>query len=390
MDADSPLLKCQFLLLFGILILQTTGWSGGASACFTLTFFGTVFLWIRSIEPRIRGGSVLAMLLVCLSLIHILLNAMASGTELSFSYFKKGILFGTTVLFFDAMAHCCPDKKTVVFLFRLNTLLALFFVGMYFGRNEAMHLLNGNVSQYLTFRFTNPNLAGAFLAEICILEMVQVFAFPGKHAWGHVFLAAGMAWFVGKTQSRNSQLFLAVFFLMAFFLALWPKPRRVASGWAGFFAGFPFLFAASYGFLLQNRWIRSLFGFWTGPGKPLDSRMKIWERAWEAVGASPLVGAYSQISGGTGMSQMHNSHIDVLASYGMPVFFLFLLFLTSLIWIPDRRGNVSILCMAGFCSLLLSGLGEAMLFSGGMGIYLLAGAMRMLANVSFADGEERR
>lgn len=387
MDADSPLLKCQFLLLFGILILQATGWSGGASACFTLTFFGTVFLWIRSIEPRIRGGSVLAMLLVDLSLIHILLNAMVSGTELSFSYFKKGILFGTTVLFFDAMKNCCPDRKTVAYLFRLNTLLAVFFVGMYLGKNEAMHLLNGKVSQYLTFRFTNPNLAGAFLAEVCILEMVQVFAFSGKHRLGHVVLAAWMAWFVGKTQSRNSQLFLTVFFLSALFLALWPKSRRVGGGWAGFFAGFPFFFAVSYGYLLQNRWIRSLFGFWIGPGKPLDSRLEIWDRAWEAIGASPLVGAYSQISGGTGISQMHNSHIDVLASYGAAVFCLFLLFLTRLLWIPDRRDNISILCMAGFCCLLLSGLGEAMLFSGGMGIYLLAGALRMLANVSFTEAE---
>ena len=38
----------------------------------------------------------------------------------------------------------------------------------------------------------------------------------------------------------------------------------------------------------------------------------------------------------------------------------------------------------GFSVLLLTGMGEAMLFSGGLGVYIFAGVLRMLANYDFA------
>lgn len=380
LHTDALLLKLQFLTLAGIVVTQPLGWAPVSSILFSLTFVWTACFWLVMAKKRLRGVNVLGLLLMLLSLACVLANAMLTGTALSFGYFKKVFIFCTTLLFFGAMEGYRPEKRTVDFLLRLNTLLALFLGVMYLWQGEAMRWMNGRVTQYLTFRFTNPNLTAAFLAAACILETVGLFSARRGSRWGHGALAVLMACFAAGTRCRNIQWLLLVFFLVALTAALFPRPRKLGPGMAVLIGTGPLVFAQAYRMLVHSPWVRRLFSFWTGDGKPLDSRMVIWNRAAEAFAASPLVGAYSQISGGMGWSQMHNSHLDVLASYGGPACVLFCMFLVQLLRSPEAQGRTAFLCRAGFACLLLSGVGEAMLFSGGMGIYLFAGALRMLAN----------
>jgi len=73
------------------------------------------------------------------------------------------------------------------------------------------------------------------------------------------------------------------------------------------------------------------------------------------------------------MSQMHNSHLDIAASYGIPVLILVCVLLAR--WLRQGRGRY----MIGFACALLLGLGEAAVFSGGLGIYIFAGLFLLLA-----------
>ena len=85
---------------------------------------------------------------------------------------------------------------------------------------------------------------------------------------------------------------------------------------------------------------------------------------------------------------MHNSHINVLVSYGLIVFVLVMIFLFVVLSrsIKNGRGNKGALSVWAFIVCLILGSGEAILFSGGLSFYLLVGQFLLLSNA----GQENR
>lgn len=378
---DTVLIKLQFLILAGIIAAQVLGQTALSSLLFTLTFFLTVALWLTGAAGQISGTNLLALMMVVVSCLHVAANTLITGTEVSFSYIRKLVMFWATILFFAAMEGQKAEKSTVKFLFCWNSLIAAFLIGMYEMRREQMYVWNGRVTEYLTFGFTNPNLAAVFLSAVCILELLCGFRTKGRIAkivhWALAFL---MGYFVTRTRARNAQMLL-IFFLIAYgkTLLLPGRPFRLNNWAAGSIALLPLLFAGAYLLCIYTPAIQEAFEFLVGEGKGLDSRVEVWTFALEQFLQSPVLGAYSQIVNSDTHAQMHNTHVDVLASYGIGVLGMLVVFLYRMLRSEDRQGW-SGLCMAGFGALLLSGLGEAMLFSGGLGIYIYAGILRMLAN----------
>lgn len=385
--AETLFLKLQFLTLVGIVVTQALGRASLSSLLFTLTFVFTFGLWLVTAGKKISKRNILAILILMASCISVAVDALVTNTVVSFSYIKKLAMFCATVLFFGAMGEYRPGGADVRFVFRWNTLLACFLIVLYFVQGPQMHLLNGIVTGYLTFRFTNPNLAAVFLSAVCMIEAIHAAASAKKlEKWKHAVLAGFLGAFVFETRARNAQLLLAFFLLAA---VVSRRKQRMGGGMAAWIVTFPFLFALGYLLLVYTPAVQELFSFLIGEGKGLDSRVGIWRFALSAFAGSPIFGAYSEISGGTGASQMHNSHLDILASYGGPVFGMVCVFLFQLLYGKGSspRGGVHFLCQAAFSALLLSGIGEAMLFSGGMGIYLFAGVLLMLTNFDFDTGE---
>lgn len=376
--ADSLLLRLEFLAVWLLVAALVLGQNALASLLFTMTFFLTFGLWLVKAAERVDG---LAVAILLLSGLAVCGNALLSGTAVSFSYIRKLIMFWSTILLLSVVKDHQPEPREVRFLFRGNTLLACFLLGMYLVKGQALYRINGIITGYLTFGFTNPNLAAVFLSAICMVELIRAGTVRGKKKLAHLLLGAVLAFFVSETKARNAQVILVVFLAVSCL-------GRVSTGGfpgrrtPGLLAAAPLLFALGYLLLVSADWVQSLFSFLAGEGKGLDSRVWIWKFALEAFLASPLLGAYSQISGGTGASQMHNSHLDILASYGVPTFLLVWQLLRRLLE-GDGKGGSAAVCRGAFFALLLSGLGEAILFSGGMGIYLYAGLLRLLANFDF-------
>ena len=381
------LLRWQFFVLGMLMIFQCLGRPDLASGCFTATFLLTLGIWLACAVSGLHRLNILAMLLVLGALGAVAVNALLTETVVTPSYWKKGIMFSATVLLFGSLWCYVPEKGLVRFLFRWSSGMTLFFLGMYLLDKPRMFQLQGRQSGYLTFCFTSPNLTAVFLSALCMVEMIRLTAArERKGRFFHLVLTAVLVWFVWQTRARNALLMLGCFFLLAVFLR---NRSTIPKTLAALLAGSPMVFAITYLLVIDWPWVKQLFSFLTGEGKGLDSRNLIWRFAWDAFCASPLVGAYSQISGESGMSQMHNSHVDVLASYGLPVFSLFCVFLYRLLArAPGKSGKGQCLCRLAFGALLLSGLGEAMLFSGGMGIYLLPGMLLMLANFDFERYED--
>lgn len=143
----------------------------------------------------------------------------------------------------------------------------------------------------------------------------------------------------------------------------------------------PILFVVAYMAFIENAHIQEMFSFMVSEGKDLDARISIWQPALRYYRESPLIGAYSQISRGTGMSQLHNTHLDILVSYGTPILVLVCWLIYGMIRSRStcnlKEDTMVRIC---FCGTIIMGMGEAALFSGGLGIYLFAGMFLLLCN----------
>lgn len=381
---DTFLLKTLYLVEAGIVVGQVLNFDSLTSLLFVATFPITVLLWIRMIRKTVAESDMIMIMTVITAVVCVLLNAALANASLGWSYIKKLIMFIMTLLFFQTAYRARSDEKIGEFIGRIVDLLTVFLILMYFLQRNQMHTVNGIYTVYLTFRFTNPNTTALFLASLYMLKMHRLF---GHGKWyvkaAHGLGLLALAWFVAETQSRNCLLVLVLYTVIVLWLIFrGRKDLRVTKGWAVLFAVFPGLMVIGYMLLINSQWVQNTFSFIVGEGKGLDSRVNIWGPALENLWSSPVFGAYYEISNGTGTSQMHNSHMDIAASYGIVVLVLVCILLTKYL---HQRGRIytnksEYIYILSFACMITMGMGEAAVFSGGLGIYIFAGASLLLAN----------
>ena len=363
---DAWLVQGLAVLVLGIAVLQTVGADRLSGVLFDLTFPLTVALWLRSVRETVTWEDVCLLMTVAVAVACVLLGAVIHGTGAGFDYWKKPIMFMTTLLYFQAASRLRADAGLKAFVGRGIMLAAVVFLAMFLLRREEMYTIAGVPSAYLTFGFTNPNLATLFLAMMAMLLFCRA---RETKRWYYAVAAVWMAVFVVLTGARNAMLALAVFGLLC--LLRWERVRV-----PGLWTWMPLVFAVAYLLLLPA--VQPLLHWLGRDGKALDSRWEIWQQAWQALTASPLLGGYDAVSQGTGMFQMHNSHLDLAVSYGVPVLVLVCVLLRR--WLKYCRG---VYAPAAVGAVLL-GCAEAAVFSGGLGIYILAGLPLLLAKEEMA------
>ena len=389
-QVDTFLFKVIYLVMFGIIVTQVLNLDSLTSLLFLTTFPLTVLLWLRSVRKTVTETDVIMILTAAMAVVGVLLNAGAANADLSFQYLKKLIMFVMTLLYFQTAYRVRIHGELADFINKLVDLLTLFLLVMYLARPTAMHTIGGRVSMYLTFRFTNPNMTAMFLVSVYMLKMHRLFT---REKWyvkfWHCAMLAVLLWFVVETQSRNALLVLVMYTVLSLWLFFrGRKQMYISKGWAALFSLFPAFLVGAYMTLVNSRWIQKLLSFLISEGKQLDSRVKIWKPALENLWQSPLFGAYYEISHGTGESQMHNSHMDIAASYGIVVLLLVCVLLIRYLHQDGRRyaDKSRFIYILGFAGMVVLGMGEAAVFSGGLGIYILAGTFLLLANQE-TDGD---
>lgn len=381
---DVVLFKALYLVAAGIVVSQVLGQGTLTSILFLLTFPLTVLLWLCSVRYAVTGMDLLMLGTAILATVNVFLNASVARAHVDFSYLKKLIMFIMSLMFLQTAHRMRITQEIVRFVSNTVDVLAVFLIFMFFWRNRQMHLLKGVVTSYLTFRFSNPNLTGLFITSIYMLEMRSLIMpdrlFPKLF---HVVIECFLAFFVVQTQARNCLLVLALFTAASIWLVFrGQRNMRIHYGLAVAIAVFPAAFAVAYMLLVSNQQIQHIFSFLVGEGKDLDSRVFIWKFAFTNSMSSPVIGAYCQSSYGTGQFQMHNTHLDIAASYGFPILILVCTMIT--VWL-HRKGQVdcgrdSSIYILGFACAVLMGIGEAALFSGGLGIYVFIGGLLLLSN----------
>lgn len=381
---DTLLLKTLFLAVAGIVVFQTLGYSSLSSMLFLATFPLTGLLWLRSVRKSLTGPDLLMVLTAALALVNMLLNAGANNANMVFPYIKKLIMFVMSLLFLQTAYRLRIGQDMVRFLELVVDGLTLFLIAMYFLQGSRMYVQGGRVSKYLTFCFSNPNLTGLFLACLYMLKLHRLFS-PERcfRKLLHIVMAGLMIVFILLTQSRNALLIALLFTALCGWLVFrGRKNMRIGKGTAAVIATFPAIFALGYMLLINTPVIQTAFSFLVDEGKTLTSRTRIWSFALENLRTSPLIGAYYEISGGSGTSQMHNTHMDIACSYGIPVLVMVCFLLGQYLHQHGRRyqDKEKFLYIWGFAGAVLLGIGEASLFSGGQGIYIFVGAFLLLAN----------
>lgn len=377
------LIRLDYLLAMLIILSQVLEYEAFTSPFFYMTFVVTLLLWICTAGEDFTKLDLLTLIIMVVALIAVLVNGIVAGAAFSFSYLKKYIMFVCTLLFFAAAGRNGVDTRTRRMLVIMQLVTTLVMLDVYLTRTTSMHMLNGVVSTFLTFRFTNPQLTALFLAcmiMFMILSVVQECSWFLKIS---LVVAIGVnGFFLIETQCRTALIAVVVFLVVLLERTLLRRVRAPIWKWVmAVSAVMPIIVVMCYMQVLSQTWFQNMFSFMAGEGKGLGSRYIIWSSALSLLRESPAFGAYYEASGGAGYSQMHNTHLDIAVSYGVLTMILVSIFLYIVMrrvqerphaGMEKRKSYRSVALIAFICAILL-GSGEAALFSGGLGIYIYAG-----------------
>ena len=378
----SVIISCEILIAVIISVMTTIHLYNIVSLLFSISFV-LLFIYLMQIYNRFP---VLPLFLSVICLLNVIINAFLNNGNLSFEYLKKLIMFITFVLMLTQSCTEGPDVSERAFkilkffpiLGAIELISSFFFLGN-----------TSTLAHAITLGFSNPNFAGMWLLHF-ILYAVLLFMNYKEHKllvlMAPVIILLG--WLLYLTGARSCFLALAVFFLML----ILKKLNIVVPPWAcTIIAVFPFVFAFIYVRIIENPWVNNTFGFLVSVGKGLNSRVGIWNNAIDVFLNHPLFGDYYGISHGTGQSQLHNTHLDVMCSYGLVPIILYVVIIKKTLQriLAQAVSFNQYGAFSAFCTVLIVGCFEAAMVSGAMGMNLLTIGYVVLAyeNLKQKDGK---
>lgn len=366
--ADKWLLLALVLTVEACAVFEVCRMGALASLCFTLTFPMTAALWLLSVRQRLEREDVFLLVTLGAVVLSVIFGAMKAGFVTAAGLKKTGMLM-MTLLYFRAAEKTRLDEKADRILAGIVDFLSLFLLGA--------ALFIEKESGNLTLHFGNPNLAGLFLTCLFMLQMEALTR--GRQRIFHGLLALGLGILVLLTRSRNCILICGIY-LLGWALAMAAPNRRFTGLLAAGTAALPGLFAGAYLILVPSRRVQELLQFVTGKGKPLDSRLELWRTGLQSVLEHPLFGDLFRLADRAQQGQLHNSHLEIAGFFGLPVLILVFFFIFRLLWQKKPQSRGSFAASLGFAACVALGIGEAAMFSGGLGIYVLMGLFLLRRN----------
>ena len=379
-NINNLLLYISNILFFLIFLFTIFGVNKFVSILFSLTFIVTFILYLKNILKSFNKTDFITIIIIVLTFLNVIVN-MLFYNQIGFDYLKKSIIFLFTIMHFNFMVKISINKERFVsFLKILFIFLAVSCVLLYFFKNSDMYIFNGKVSNYLCFNFGNPNETALFMSTLFLLG-TSLIGFNNKfiHKLVYFGLLILIAFFIFETKSRNSLIAIIIYSIFLIFTIF--KKRKINFNKSFILIGisWPIIYFSLYMIFIDK--IKTIFSFLESEGKTLDSRLYIWKYAIENFAKSPIIGAYSQINNGYGTSQLFNTHLDVMVSYGFIVFLLFLYYLYRLVQCVNLKCKSvqSKVCLLSFVAAIMLGMNEAALVSGGLAIHIFIGNFLLLA-----------
>lgn len=389
---EEAIVTLIYLLASAMVVLQLLGVKGLLSPLYYMTFFAVLLLWL---SLSLRGFGFLDLLCVAVILLasfSSVFDMLSHGVGFAFDDLKKLIIFSITLLFLCSVGKIgVTDKNIKLILLFVDIIVCVSVLTFAFDR-ERMYMINGKVSSYLTFGFTNPNLGAIFLFCFAVAEIFSAInSENARHRAVHILLLFCVCAFIFMSGARNVYLALVLLVIASLYL-LFTKKKKLSFSFPCALAVsvVPILFVAVYMTVLRLTSLDDVLGFLSGVGKSLDSRYEIWSEGIDIFFDSPLLGAYSVFCGADPHSQLHNTHLDILVSYGPFVLAAVCVLLALLLRgrkgsSLDKKAFFSLIC---FSCVIFLGIGEAALFAGSFGVYVFAALPLLCVRVNSAEASE--
>lgn len=379
-------LKSTFILIELLLpVIVCIGNFMQNSFLISIAFLCTFAVLMLFLVQQSHGGkfNVILSILVMLSVINVVFNAMISPVaQISFDYMKKLIMFICSITFFVLMRDAQIIEKDKEIAYRAGLAITFLFPFAYFVLN-----IRTKLGFYLTMGFTNPNFTALWAFHGFLFAMIALFR--NSRLWLKVVCAAGaIACLYIASQTLNRAIWVAfACFIGLLLYGIVGRKRSLNPIALTLIIVLPIIVVIIYHALLESSAFQRAFSFLVSKGKVLDSRTRVWDFAVEKLKHGWLLGDYSGISNGTGLSQMHNTHLDVLCSYGIIPFCLFIYVLRSIAVTINASSKTleQYVSLCAFLSVILFGVFEAALFSGCTGLNYLTGAFLILAKPIYEE-----
>ncbi len=342
-------------------------WQLGAITSIIIAISFGITAMLAFITIANKNNKYTVILWIFISLLSYL--SMSRGMpDVAFEDMKEWIMFITTInLYFWVYAAKVNDKM-IKKIFICGVMTAVIFIlGFLTGRKNA----NLELPNLVTFGLSNPNLAGIYVLNIflCIFIMIKFLNNKFLRFVCYV-ICATLFYFIWLTEARSCIIAAIACVILSF------MPYKKYSKFLTFtILIFPLIFAIIYLELIDTDFAE-IFGFMESEGKTLTSRVYIWERNFDLIRRNFWLGNYYFGSG-----NKHNTHISILAAYGVFTFSLVMIYLNRIVNYIGTfiRQKHQYIALYAFYAVILMGTFEAVLFSGSQGMYVFSGSFLMIA-----------
>lgn len=353
-----------------------------SSAAFSLSIILAIILMHR----QIKNFDIYVLAFAVIAIIGVIFTGITNSAVLmNFDYYRKYLLALSTVITFYMASKISVSLKLVKIIRVISAILALLYVIAYYLLGKQATLAGG-----ITLNFVNPNFAAMWLmiaVLYCIYNLLIVHSLTLKIFF--CVLSGILVVMVNNTLARSAIMALFIFFVLLLIGSVRKKYQFnnfviVAVVLA------PLIIGMLYMELVNNTKFLSFFSFMEGEGKSLLSRNKIWQSSLEILKNHLLFGDYFKATEGTGLSQLHNTHIDLLVSYGIIAFLAFSKVLYSSLKRTIREVH-HFSQYVGICAIIaviFLGSFEAALISGGLGINYWVASFFICAR--YSDEKQQR
>lgn len=372
----------SFLIALGIVYNIMNDTSFISSTLISISFVYVFFMFIRQLAYKKINQEYLRLL--CFSFVLVFFNVTLSGVG-GFDYYKKAIMYSATITWMICCVNYRLSKKTVSVILFINLFINLLYLLFY---QQGFSVYEGQV--LLTLNFANPNQTGMFILNSLLYTGIMITAgndLVEKKIHYFIMLAILIPIFLKVAQllvltgCRSSYMSLALFAFLVIVDYLFRGKIKIKKWMALSISIVPFVFVFIYLAYASNLSADVAMGV-EDAGKSSTTRIPIWKPIIDNFWHYFIIGDYYGISNGTGMSQMHNTHLDVYASYGILPLILYvrIIYLVICQSVRNSCSRFQRISVYAFIACMVSCMFEASLVAGSAGMFFLTIGFLAFAN----------